>query len=1374
MFTLNSKIYGREQQISTLLNCYKEVLLTRDAHLVWLEGESGMGKSFLINAIKQDIIDQGSWFFSVKFETPISSSAVVFTNIFQQIFLKYKASCKSNNLEVAPKLVDLFDKIMAESGQISQDNKYLNLSYKNIYNRLYRLSRLFFKNLPSKAPPIVLFFDDLQWIDQFSLLHFSILTHLLEENNLSNVLIINAYRLESLKEGNIFLQLKETKYEHTTIRLKALSKSAISNLLTDHLSRLETDTQLLTEIVLKRTLGNPLYIKLFLTSAFKHNFIRKNKEDSYWEYKLDSIKNLDVAENVAAYLSKAFQQKDDTYQQVLAFSAALGNRVDQQVLSAVLNIPTLQKFLDQAVVDGFLIKNEKSIPQVIYQFTHDKIWEVAYSIIPSAQRPSIHLDIARTMALHQVSKKNSINLARHYFNGRSALSLKEEIIEVANLFLVTARRMRENIDFERSNLFTSKALELLNLHQLKLDNKSLYLTLYFEFIQSAFLNGQQAKIEQAIDQLEQDKQYNFQEIFPAYRFLIRSFSLNQEHKKASDKCRALLLTNYDIDIHFPCSLKIVVKEYFSVLLKTNFNQLSKFNQLKTIKDISTLQLLSLLTATGMAIHNLNKESFAQTVLTAIRIIIKHGHSKYSSAIISAYGLILCQGGNILKGYQLGNLSEQLLKSNKDKTGYRYNALHIIYGLIKFWKEPLRKTLPPLLHLVQESADHGYLTASANLTYSYLVHSYYAGVPLHLIRKDLYKLKSHIAFKSAKDSGIHNSFLKLLEQVIHNLTSSSLKNIHEFNGEYFSESKDTQKLFGEHDEPFIASFYFFKMQLAYFDRAFDVAYDYSQKLEAVNYIGMLFSQSLFYISLAQIAMIRKNQKRYSHLFSSIKKNQKQLKKYARYCPENFKHQWALVEAELKDVQGKPIQAQQYYEQAISYSKENGFHNDEALAWECYGYARQRNNAEVIANTFLSTAKDCYQTWGAFSKVSSLSHTYNVEEKPSSFNEQDNALLGLARLIRHKNTHEDLLDSFIKLLHKLSGTKYGRIILKIEEEWQVLISNSSNQNKHTGFFTLLNQSEEVPKSIIGEVIVGKQALLLENASHVGDFTSDPYLSKAEEKSIYCLPLITNNEIEGILYLEDNQSTLKIPYAIQDTLQSMGSIFISTIRNAYLKKEIQARVFEQTKEIQEQQDFIQVLVDELKHRYGNILGTIHSLLSKNIDSDQPHSVLKESISRLEAAIELHHAVYDTNYSNVYLYDYFGKIIDATLRIYGHDKPEDIHIDLDKIEVIKILPSLAINIGLIVCELTINTCKYAFPFLKSKELSISFIEKLKNNMPYYYLTFKDNGPGFPINNLQSQNNKKRNLNTLNSFILKLDDGQISIKNKKGASVQITFKKNG
>ena len=98
--------------------------------------------------------------------------------------------------------------------------------------------------------------------------------------------------------------------------------------------------------------------------------------------------------------------------------------------------------------------------------------------------------------------------------------------------------------------------------------------------------------------------------------------------------------------------------------------------------------------------------------------------------------------------------------------------------------------------------------------------------------------------------------------------------------------------------------------------------------------------------------------------------KQLQVWADNCPENFENRAALIGAELARLEGRVLDAEHLYEQAIRSSRDNGFVHNEAIAYEVAARFYRARGFDQFADVYLRHARYGYLRWGADGKVRQL--------------------------------------------------------------------------------------------------------------------------------------------------------------------------------------------------------------------------------------------------------------------------------------------------------------------------------------------------------------------------------------------------------------------
>src|SRR4029077_2004609 len=79
-------------------------------------------------------------------------------------------------------------------------------------------------------------------------------------------------------------------------------------------------------------------------------------------------------------------------------------------------------------------------------------------------------------------------------------------------------------------------------------------------------------------------------------------------------------------------------------------------------------------------------------------------------------------------------------------------------------------------------------------------------------------------------------------------------------------------------------------------------------------------------------------------------------------------------EIARIEGRVLEAEHFYEQAIRAAHRNGFVHDEAIAYELAARFYASRGFQKFADAYVLEARYCYQRWGADGKVAQLDHVY----------------------------------------------------------------------------------------------------------------------------------------------------------------------------------------------------------------------------------------------------------------------------------------------------------------------------------------------------------------------------------------------------------------
>src|SRR5262249_20681124 len=136
-------------------------------------------------------------------------------------------------------------------------------------------------------------------------------------------------------------------------------------------------------------------------------------------------------------------------------------------------------------------------------------------------------------------------------------------------------------------------------------------------------------------------------------------------------------------------------------------------------------------------------------------------------------------------------------------------------------------------------------------------------------------------------------------------------------------------------------------------------------------------------------------------------------------------------------------------------------------------------------------------------------------------------------------------------------------------------------------------DLPTTIIHYVGRTKEQVVLSDATHEDVFTTDPYITKRQPKSVLCVPLIKRGKLTGILYLENNLATGAFTPDRLEVLNLLSAEAAISIENARLyrsleeanerladySKTLEQKVEERTQALQEKNWELEVANQEVR---------------------------------------------------------------------------------------------------------------------------------------------------------------------------------------------------
>jgi PAS domain S-box-containing protein len=266
---------------------------------------------------------------------------------------------------------------------------------------------------------------------------------------------------------------------------------------------------------------------------------------------------------------------------------------------------------------------------------------------------------------------------------------------------------------------------------------------------------------------------------------------------------------------------------------------------------------------------------------------------------------------------------------------------------------------------------------------------------------------------------------------------------------------------------------------------------------------------------------------AHL-EAMQAHHRPLQAWAEHCPRNFDSRAALVGAEIARLQGRDLDAERLYQQAIRSARVNGFVHHEALAHETAARFYAARGFEDFGDMYLLRARDGYRRWGADGVVRRIEARYpwlataDPHHEPSATTPPDEHL-DVAAIVKASQalSSEVLLPQLVERLMTIAlqnaAADRGLLILPRQNGYHVE-AEAVTQGEGIVLSSDTSNDAAVPETIIRYAMRAQERVILGDAARPNLFSEDPYLRLRSPRSVLCLPLVRQGTLSGLLYLEN----------------------------------------------------------------------------------------------------------------------------------------------------------------------------------------------------------------------------------------------------------------
>lgn len=426
-----SFFYGRNKELTLLKNNYNDFILNKPARAPIVIGEAGIGKSSLIckflstiNTNKINVIS------TVCYQAEEEYLLKPWNNVFNQI----SNIINSENVKVSQELIEIISCIFPTFQFDKRNHANIYKSMDMIKYQAAEEAAIKILNECTKNKKLILFFDDIQWIDKLSI---TMLKNLILQNGNGNILPILVSREEYNNKIINFLNQLKVKNLISEIQLHRLNKEQTVEFISKYIPNFNLDNEKI-EAIYEETEGNIFFITEVL------NNIKESKDFNLISPKMENI------------LQTRLYSLNKDERKILNIISVFFDKVNFQNLKELCNYDDFELIdIIGELKNKCIIKESFENENINIQFTHQKMREFVYSKAGLFEKKILHEKIGQL-----IEENLKHNLADNIFNskliyhfersGNKLKSLKYMIKEL-NMYLQSHHELFPVVNEELQN-----------------------------------------------------------------------------------------------------------------------------------------------------------------------------------------------------------------------------------------------------------------------------------------------------------------------------------------------------------------------------------------------------------------------------------------------------------------------------------------------------------------------------------------------------------------------------------------------------------------------------------------------------------------------------------------------------------------------------------------------------------------------------------------------------------------------------------------------------------------------------------------------------------------------------------------------------------
>ena len=1189
-FTVPAETIGQHHELAETLEFIQSFTERTGRGCLLIEGENGSGKSMLLRHIGTKLpgnnyaVIQGN--FADDDKVPFFTLKKAFDDLASLVL----------NSEIATQ-TNICDNILNLPGEGSQVLSDFSPAWHEVVSftknaplltaqeTQYRLAFVLANVLSAIAKPekpLVFLMEDLQLATPQTM---RFLLFMLGEAQLQHFVFVATVNTNTGNYEQVQQWFKKFETDTSVVK-KALSIHEVNyNQLSSFLTNASIDPEAidkLTTILLHKTSGKASHIVQLLQTAAQQKCFIPNLYRKHWQVDVQGITTLNSTSNMVALLQEklaALPADDTLYLQAAAtiglhfdlptLAAALPNVTAQSLQTITRNLRWLQVILPTSTNNAFKFAD----PQLITQIAHKTPLNVNQQILANLTNYLFEtgnyrlLDIALYTLLGYVVKLQQPNVEKFGQLLQNGATKAEAVAGFDDALQYYQAKLRGSANALPPEQHFTLVLNILRMQVFALRFSEFDTTSQ----QLRATTGNQLDVAE-IDLLECQALLLQQKLTETVAFTLQS------------------LQKLEIIISAEPGLYKIIFSLVKLQASMRTKTVAELEQLPLSTDRRTIIILKILQTTSSAFFLAAPKALPLIAAAQITLSLKKGISETMGQVFASYGFILSAFNKQFKrSNDMFTLAQNLDQRFGNYSG-RAATIFMDAALSRHWHSSIAENAGTLSENYHFSRDIGAVQMAFYSLATGDVFKFYSGKALPLLEP---LLKDHLIACTDKQQVLMEDFLKMILQFVEDVSHSNMP-LHFMEGHYFSAGEATEKFMQQNNHTSLTiAEGLTSLADVIFLRNNNAVNNLKTALNRLSLVG-LSSVSLIHTIIFNTILCFRSQK---NPLSITKKAHKQLTAWAVIAPYNFGGWGHLINGLAANQNGQRQKAVYELEQAIYLLQQQGILYGAAIACEAKAAIMQAVYLTEETTEDIIRAYHFYKAWGAVLKCAELEKKHPLLAEIRQVMEKKSTDIDMTSLLRASNSiaaeikWESLLEKLSTILIENTGAQTAQLMVpRMEDLVTIAFKNGQTPVQLSETATT---SETHPLSLLRTVRRSLVPQVLYNAVNDIQFANDAYIKKHQTLSVLCVPVVKNKRLLALIYLENNITAGTFTVERLGLVQLLSGQIAVSLENAQLYDELENRVQERTKQLQEKNIEIEQQKNAVTNALGNLQATQEQLI-------------------------------------------------------------------------------------------------------------------------------------------------------------------------------------